>query len=460
VKRLRVPARRLRSSAKWSSNDWPAKWLKKAFTPRLRASVVIPAFDNEQILEAVLAGLAKQTYPNELVEVIVADDGSNPPLDPRLPDYPSVAIERQGDEGFRAGAARNLGAHKATGEVLVFLDSDMIPEREWLLEHMRLHHNCFWALGCGLRRHVDSRSITWSHVENADRVRDLFSGDEIRVPRFILDYWADHEDGRKDPSTVWRVTSSGNLSISAEAFWAVGGFDERICGWGGEDNDLGYRLYQRGAMVVPVHTAMAWHVGWGTYDSETIDESRRRTREILASRIPDKGLPTLDGIQPIVPELWIRLLADDREYSDLKYLAVSALSARISAVVSFEFSVTSPVMETARTVFAADSRIAVGGPDAGPDDWAYAPVVLQTADTAWESAQLDGIVRRVGEGALAQMTVHHESGSRSTATLSRVVEQVRVGLVEESEALRRFGHEHVSQRNLGTELLSLAIQDE
>jgi len=452
VKRLRSSVKRLRSSADWSSNDWPSKWLKKAFTPRLRASVIIPAFDNEKILEAVLAGLAKQTYPNDLIEIIVADDGSNPPLDPRLPDHLSVVIERQGDEGFRLAAARNLGAHKAAGEVLVFLDSDMVPEREWLFEHMRLHHNCFWVLGCGFRRHVEGRSITWSDVEGADRVPDLFSGDEIREPRFILDYWADHEDGRKDSSSVWRVTSGGNLSISAEAFWAVGGFDERFCGWGGEDNDLGYRVYQRGAMVVPVRTAMAWHVGWGTYDSEAMDDSRRRSREVLATRIPDGSLPTLGGIQPIVPELWIRVLADDREYSDLKDLAVSALSAGTSAVISFEFSEPSPVMETARTVFAADSRIAVGGPDAGLDDWAYAPVALHTAETTWESAQLDGIVRRVGEGALAQMTVHHESGSRSTATLTRMVEQVRVGLLEESDALRRFGHEHVSQHSLGSRL--------
>ena len=450
--------KRPRSSAKWSSNDWPSKWLKSAFTPRLRASVVIPAFGNEEMLEATLAGVAKQTYPHELVEIIVADDGSNPPVDPRLPDHPSVVIERQRDEGFRLGAARNLGAHKATGEVLVFLDSDMVPEREWLLEHMRLHHNCFWALGCGLRRHVERRSITWSDVEGADRIRDLFSGDEIREPGFIVDYWADHEDGRKDSSRIWRVTSGGNLSIGVEAFWVVGGFDERFRAWGGEDNDLGYRLYQRGVMVVPVRTAMPWHVGWGGYDSRAMDDSRRRTREILASRIPDGGLPSLGGIQPIVPELWIRMLADNREYSDLKNLAMSALSTGISAVISFEFSESSPVMKTAQAVFAVDSRIAVGGPDAGQDEWVYAPVVLHTADTTWESPQFDGIVQRVGEGALAQMTVHHESGSRSTAVLTRVVEQVRAGLLAESEALRRFGHEHVSQHNLGRRRRSSAIR--
>ena len=442
--------KRPRSSAKWSSNDWPSEWLRKAFTPRLRASVVIPAFGNEGRLEAVLVGLAKQTYPHELVEIIVVDDGSDPPLHPRLPDQPPVAIERQRDEGFRLAAARNLGAARAAGEVLLFLDSDMIPKNEWLLEHMRLHHHCSWALGCGFRRHVASRSIKWSEVEGVERVNSLFDGEEIREPQFILDYWADHEDGRKNPSRIWRVTSGGNLSIATDLFWTVGGFDERFSEWGGEDNDFGFRVYQRGAMVVPVRAATAWHVGWGAYDSEAADDLARRTREVLAVRIPDPGLPTLGGIQPIVPELWIRMRVDDREYADLKNLAMSALSAETSAVVSFEFSEPSPAMETARAAFGADSRITVSGPHAIEGNWVYAPVVLQTSDTTWEPAQLVGITRRVGEGVLARMTVHHESDLRSTAALTRVAEQLRAGLLDESEASRRFNHKHVLQRDLGS----------
>ena len=55
-----------------------------AWTPSLRVSVVVPAYGGQDKLDLVLAGLAGQTYPEDLTEVIVVDNGSDPPL--RLPD--------------------------------------------------------------------------------------------------------------------------------------------------------------------------------------------------------------------------------------------------------------------------------------------------------------------------------------------------------------------------------------
>ena len=74
-----------------------------------RVSVVIPYYENPGGLAQVLDGIAAQTYGG-VIEVIVADDGSQAP--PEVPAH--VRVVRQEDRGFRAAAARNLGAAEAS----------------------------------------------------------------------------------------------------------------------------------------------------------------------------------------------------------------------------------------------------------------------------------------------------------------------------------------------------------
>ncbi|MEV4084702.1 glycosyltransferase, partial [Nonomuraea fuscirosea] len=65
-------------------NDYRVLQPPEHFTPELRVSVIIPAYGAQEKLDLVLQGLARQTYPAELTEIIVVDNGSSPPL--RLPE--------------------------------------------------------------------------------------------------------------------------------------------------------------------------------------------------------------------------------------------------------------------------------------------------------------------------------------------------------------------------------------
>jgi len=90
-------------------------------------TVVIPAYNAERTLGTVLGALAAQDEPVD--EVIVVDDGST--------DGTAELARRHGarvvanDGGGFAGAARNRGWDEATGDVVVFLDSDAIPQPGW-----------------------------------------------------------------------------------------------------------------------------------------------------------------------------------------------------------------------------------------------------------------------------------------------------------------------------------------
>ena len=59
-------------------NDWSTVAVPEigSWTPTMTVSVIIPAFGNQDLLDLTLAGLAGQTYPSELIEVVVVDDGS------------------------------------------------------------------------------------------------------------------------------------------------------------------------------------------------------------------------------------------------------------------------------------------------------------------------------------------------------------------------------------------------
>ena len=135
------------------------------FEPQLPVSVVISYYEAPEALELTLAALEGQTYPRELFEVVVVDDGSRAPLVPPDGSPLNVRVLHQEDRGFGLARARNTGARAANGDILVFLDCDMLPEAGWLAEHARWHHAANDALTLGFRAHVEVDGI------DADAVR-------------------------------------------------------------------------------------------------------------------------------------------------------------------------------------------------------------------------------------------------------------------------------------------------
>ncbi len=99
----------------------------------LTISVIIPTLSRPGLLTQCLEALARQTYPRERFEVIVADDGSPEPVigvvdafRHRL-DVTYLQLPHAGP-----GAARNAGAAPARGDLLAFTDDDCEPEPGWL----------------------------------------------------------------------------------------------------------------------------------------------------------------------------------------------------------------------------------------------------------------------------------------------------------------------------------------
>jgi len=170
----------------------------------------------------------KQDYPPEKFQVIVVNDGStdatadifsqmNLPENFRLAEHP---------ENCGLAAARNTGIRRATGEILIFLDSDMEVARDFI-----------------------SRHIVWyDRPEVVGVVSELCPAPENPYDKYQL-YLYDGRRGARmigaDRALPFQYFIFGLTSIRRSALDSIGGFDAGIRHYGGEDTEMAFRLWQK-----------------------------------------------------------------------------------------------------------------------------------------------------------------------------------------------------------------------
>lgn len=252
-------------------------------------SVVVAHYEQPAQLARCLAALAGQDHPRDRLEVIVADDGSAVP--PRVPA--GVRLVRQADEGFRLAAVRNLGAAHATGEVLVFLDADTVPEPGFIRELTRMPGLAPDVVAVGRRRHADL-----TDAPAVADVRGVVAGRELPEPAWLADAYRWSRDLLDADDRSYRHTIGAVLACSRTMFAAAGGFDESFRAYGGEDWEWTYRAWLRGAVLAHVPSAVAWHDGPDAGAREGTGQADRNAEAMLLSElIPvpgsrPRGLPT------------------------------------------------------------------------------------------------------------------------------------------------------------------------
>ncbi|MDF1596979.1 MAG: glycosyltransferase [Acidimicrobiia bacterium] len=278
-------------------NQWPRIPVQALsdFEPSLRVAVVVPFFEDPEALELTLIGLAHQTYPSSLMEVVVADDGSEPPF--QVPaDHNGLQIRgvRQERDGFGLARARNLGARSNDADILVFLDADMVPVPEFVAAHARWHHLIPDGMVVGFRKHVDFEAIGPKAVRKAlaehGSLDGLFRDRLITTPEWIERHIERTGNLTSEHDDLYRVASGGNLSLRREFYLQLGGNDESFTEYGGEDNEFAYRALLAGAVIIPERAALAWHQGAGGWQQDDDGSGRRLTHINLQQRISEQSL--------------------------------------------------------------------------------------------------------------------------------------------------------------------------
>ena len=291
----------------WRQVDLPAA---ETFEPSQPVSVIVPYFEAPAALDLTLAALETQTYPRDLFEVIVVDDGSRPSLAPRSTSSLDPRFVRQPRRGFGLARARNTGARAAAHDILVFLDGDVLAEADMLKEHARWHHAVSDAVTVGFCNYVSTRGV------DADRIRKR-SGSlrALFADRPFDPSWTDEFLGVSDQMTatehgIFRVVTGGNFGIGKAFYRSLGGFDETFVRYGSEDTEFGYRAFAHGGLLVPM-PSHAWHQGrWSDNRSPAKERDLSIMRAKLVNHIPHPDFrPLAAGRIYAVPETVVTVTA-------------------------------------------------------------------------------------------------------------------------------------------------------
>lgn len=372
-------------------------------------TVVVPYYRDQLGLDRLLAALARQDHPLERLQVVVADDGSPEP--PRLPRNPAFDLQlvRQPDAGFRASAARALGAAAAEGDVLAFLDGDMVPEPGYLRHATRMPALSPEAVVVGRRRHLEA---AWA-------ASGWHPGDPVPVkaalpePEWLARAYRESRNLLESDAGSYRFVISAVLTVARAVYADAGGFDPAFVGYGGEDWELAHRLWRTGALLAHEPAAVAWHVGpdfAGRGDPAAQRRLKNREALVLAGKV---SAPTARGwtlAGHARPRVRFRVDADGGAAA-----LVLCGDALLQAVPAAAVVVSGPAPAGA-DVLLADPRVSTAGdteepvadweitlraplrpaPGTRPDPWAAQQRLLE-----WERAGIDRVEVNAPGGVVA-----------------------------------------------------------
>lgn len=315
----------------WGTLEVPALG---AWQPRLSVSVVVPAWRAERLLPTVLAGLAAQTYPAHLLEVVVANDG---PADLALPEVrPERTRVVRVEQGWGRANACHTGALASDGEVLHWLDADMLVEREHVEAQLRWHHVLDHAVALGHKWFVDPDPVL---AMGPAAVREAVAAGTLAacfegLPREGHD-WVEAVHRRTDDlraagPRALRTHVGATGSLRRSLYDESGGMDCSLVL--GEDIDLGHRLAECGAVFVPDLQARSWHLG-RSHVMQQREQINAHNDPYLADRVPDLRPKRRPGRQYAVPYLEVVLDTDGRAHDAVIATIDSVLASTVDDLV-------------------------------------------------------------------------------------------------------------------------------
>ncbi|QJC53929.1 glycosyltransferase [Paenibacillus albicereus] len=263
-----------------------------------RASIILPSRDKHPLVLLTLFALERQSVPPDRYEVIVVDDASSD-LTSGIPaawSFPYRLRLLRSEAVLGRPAARNAGISVAEGEVLIFLDAEVLVGPGFVESHLRLHeqdgqllasgvltmksaytylHPGFSAAqvqqAYGLIHPRPRHHAAWEAFMAGGGPQLLFSREDIHAEAYrelafakpmeavyeaeILQRFGDRLAGFHLP---WLISHTGNLSVRRSAFELHGRFEEYE-GYGWDDLELGYRLYRQGYRFAHIREPAVYH---------------------------------------------------------------------------------------------------------------------------------------------------------------------------------------------------------
>jgi len=253
--------------------------------PALSASIVIPVSGGREQFLRCLASLLQQsffkTHPAQVQLVIVQDGEEDESTAPICNASRDLLFQFQQahaicdvlvlKENSGRAAARNMGLTISRGDVIFFLDSDIVLHPDFIMEHMVRHEFLDNVALLGFKQNIDWQgnpqfsmdSLLNDQIPQADCREDWKYGSGGAKYNYMeatdsFKAWPPTKkiEGRILPS----VFQTNIVSVRRSRLFSVGGFDQQFCGWGMEDTDVGLKLFAHGCYLVPCPSSTAFHL--------------------------------------------------------------------------------------------------------------------------------------------------------------------------------------------------------
>lgn len=185
-------------------------------------SLIIPTYNNREELLTCLESLKKVRKRDFEVWVCIdgSTDGTAEAVEKTKWPFPVKVLHHSDGANHGRAAARNLALPNLTGKYILFMDSDMQADPGFMEAHLAvLKGKDVISIG-----HVAYRNLhrnVWAKYISERGVGKFRHGEEVPYNYFI----------------------APNTALPASWVKEAGGFDGNISGYGGEDMELGYRLF-------------------------------------------------------------------------------------------------------------------------------------------------------------------------------------------------------------------------
>ena len=251
---------------------------------KIEISIIIPIHNGKQVIRKCLNGINASSHPN--CEVLVVDDASTDESTEICRQF-NVKIFRITKQSG-PGAARNLGSKKAKGEILFFVDSDVVIQPDTIEKVLKTFNS-----------NLEISALFGSYDADPEE-QDFFSQYRNLCHHFI------HQHGNPEASTFW----AGCGAIRKNIFDELGGFDEKKYPKPSiEDIELGYRLKKKGFMIKLAKEIQVKHLKRWTF------------KNLIQTDIVDRAIP------------WSKLIEEEGQFvKDLNLKTSDRISAGLAGI--------------------------------------------------------------------------------------------------------------------------------